>query len=286
MSDFQIVIGMLLLMTWVIKPFLYKPAAMYFPAKMSAIFTGIWLIVGLVITFPFFCHLLVVEGRNMLFSPYILIAVYKGFSLFYLISLQQIINKTSTSSSVFLSFIALALGALFNNLFFHENLKLVQLACIVGFGFLGIAFFKRGDAKVLSLKDKYFFVITTLIMASYTISDHVAIPQLGWYPYLLISSLTLFAVGTLHISGVQKLKFVFTNKIVVIAGIFYTFSEFLVIYASINILPVSIVGVFLRLSTPIVMFISAIKYKEQNVKNQLLFGGIAILLAIPILLGK
>lgn len=286
MSEFQIFIGILLLMTWVIKPFLYKPAAVYFPSEMSSVFTGIWLVIGLILTFPLFGHLLIQDGKNMLFSPYALIAVYKGVSLFYLISLQQAINKTSTSSSVFLSFIALAIGALFNNLFFNENLSNIQLGCIVGFGLLGIAFLKKGDAKTLSLKDKIFFMITTLIMASYTISDHIAIPQIGWYPYLLVSSLALFVVGILHVSGLKNLKFVFTNKIVVCAGIFYTLSEFLVIYVSINILPVSIVGVFLRLSVPIVMLISAVKYKEQNIKNQFVFGTVAILLALPILLGK
>ena len=76
------------------------------------------------------------------------------------------------------------------------------------------------------------------------------------------------------------------DKRVIYAGVFYTVSEFLVIYASINILPVSIVAVFLRLSVPVVMIISAIKYKEQNVKNQLVFGISAILLALPIILIK
>jgi len=49
---------------------------------------------------------------------------------------------------------------------------------------------------------------------------------------------------------------------------------------------VSIVAVFLRLSVPVVMIISAIKYKEQSVKNQLSFSLIAILLALPIILMK
>ncbi len=286
MSSFQIFIGLLLLTTWAIKPFLYKPAAIHFPAEMSSAFTGTWLMVGLALSFPLFGHLLIKDGQNVLFSPYSLIAVYKGFSLFYLISLQQAINKTSTSSSVFLSFIALAIGALFNNLFFHEDLPFITLSCIVGFGFLGIAFIKKGDAKNLSTRDKYFFIITTLIMASYTVSDHIAIPQVGWYPYLLVSSTVLFVCGLFYTRSVSKLKIIFTNKMVIYAGVFYTVSEFLVIYASTNILPVSIVGVFLRLSVPIVMLISAVKYKEQDLKNQLFFGLIAILLALPILLVK
>ena len=48
----------------------------------------------------------------------------------------------------------------------------------------------------------------------------------------------------------------------------------------------SLVAVFLRLSVPIVMVVSAIKYKEQNLKNQLFFGMASILLALPVILAK
>ena len=84
----------------------------------------------------------------------------------------------------------------------------------------------------------------------------------------------------------NDLKPIFTNKIIVIAGVFYTVSEFFVIYASINILPVSIVAVFLRLSVPIVMVVSAIKYKEQSLSSHLTFGLAAIILALPIIMMK
>lgn len=279
-------VGFLLLLSWVIRPILYKPAAQRFPLKLSAAFTSSWLILSLVISFPFFYHLLEFNGKNALFSPYILLAIYKGITLFYLISLQQSINKTSTSSSVFLSFIALAIGALANNIFFNESLGAVKVLCILGFGVLGYLFIRKGDAKRLSPKKKKFFIITTLIMASYTVSDHLAIPQVGWYSYLLVSSVVMFLVCVFNGISKSNIKTIFCNKLIIIAGLFYSISEFFVIYVSINILPVSIVAVFLRLSVPVVMVISAIKYKEQSVKSQLLFGVVAIALALPIILIK
>lgn len=285
MSLFQITIGFLLLASWVARPFLYKPAAKYFKPEVSSLFTSCWLLVGLVVTFPFLGHLLEFKGQNVLFSPYILISIYKGVTLFYLISMQQAINKNSTSSSVFLGFIALALGALVNNLFFHENLGLVKVVCIVCFGVLGFLFLQKGDAKRLSRKDLYYFIIVAVIMASYTVADHLAIPKVGWYAHLLVSSVAMFLTSIIYKSSKDSLKVIFTNKTIIIAGIFYTLSEFFVIYASFNILPVSIVAVFLRLSTPIIMVISAIKYKEQDIKNQLGFGLAAIILALPIILG-
>ena len=285
MSLFQIAIGFLLLASWVARPFLYKPAAKYFKPEISSLFTSCWLLVGLVVTFPFLGHLLEFNGQNVLFSPYILISIYKGVTLFYLISMQQAINKNSTSSSVFLGFIALALGALVNNLFFHENLGLVKVVCIVCFGVLGFLFLQKGDAKRLSRKDLYYFIIVAVIMASYTVADHLAIPRVGWYAHLLVSSVAMFLTSIIYKSSKDSLKVIFTNKTIIIAGIFYTLSEFFVIYASFNILPVSIVAVFLRLSTPIIMVISAVKYKEQDIKNQLGFGLAAIILALPIILG-
>ncbi|MBQ8785094.1 MAG: hypothetical protein IJZ59_03510 [Alphaproteobacteria bacterium] len=285
MSLFQIAVGFLLLASWVARPLLYKPAAKYFKPEVSSLFTSCWLLVGLAITFPFLGHLLEFNNQNVLFSPYILISLYKGVTLFYLISMQQAINKNSTSSSVFLGFIALALGALVNNLFFHENLGIVKVFCIVCFGVLGFLFLQKGDAKRLSRKDLYYFIIVAVIMASYTVADHLAIPRVGWYAHLLVSSIAMFLTSMVYKASKESLKVIFTNKMIIIAGIFYTLSEFFVIYASYNILPVSIVAVFLRLSTPIIMVISAVKYKEQDVKNQLGFGIAAIILALPIILG-
>lgn len=286
MTIFQIFIGILLLLSWAGRPILYRPVAKYFPPQMSSAFTSTWLLVGLALSFPLLGHLLTDDWRKILLSPFVLISVYKGATLFYLIKFQQIVNKESTSSSVFLSFIALALGALANNLFFGEGLGLIKVLCILGFGVLGAAFLIKGDARRLSLKAKIAFFVVTFIMASYTISDHLAIPQIGWYPHLLVSSVIMFCVCLMH--GISKQDFInmFKNKNIAYAGVFYTISEFFVIYASINILPVSIVAVFLRLSVPVVMIYSAVRYHEQSLKNQLIFAVAAIALALPIILLK
>jgi len=151
---------------------------------------------------------------------------------------------------------------------------------------LGVLFIYKGDGKRLSRTDVSFFFITALIMASFSVSDHVAIPQVGWYAHMLVSSVVMCLMCLFYKDARTGFRIVFSDKKIVYAGIAYTMSEFLCIYASINILPVSIVAVFLRLSVPVVMIISAIKYKEQSVKNQLSFSLIAILLALPIILMK
>ncbi len=284
MTLFQLFVGLCLVVAWSIRPFLYKPVAASFPFKMSPAFTSTWLVVALLLTFPLLGNLFLSDWYNILLSPFVIIAVYKGISLFYLIKLQQVVNKKSTSSSVFLSFIALALGSLFNNLFLGEGLSVIKVISIVGFGVLGLFFLVKGDARRLSPSGKKAFGMVTIIMASYQVSDHLAIPQIGWYSYLLISSIVMFAVSFMHGISKRDFKKMFLNRSIACAGMFYAASEFLVIYASINILPVSIVGVFLRLAVPIVMIYSAVKYREQSLKNQLTFGVCAFLLALPIIL--
>lgn len=283
MSLFQLFIGFLILISMIIRPFLYKPVAKYFPAELSAAFTSCWLIVGLILSFPIFGHLYYDQAIKISTSPYLLLSVLKGVLLWLMIKLQQKINKTSTSSSVFFGFISMALGSLINNIFFKEGLALFQLACICGLGLLGILFVFKGDAKILSQKGKINFGIIIIIGALFSVVDHVAIPQIGWYPHLLFSSVAMFAVCLINKISKEDYYNIFMNKKVAIAGIVYTVSEFLIIYSSINILPVSFVALFMRMAAPIVMIISAIKYGEQSWKNQLTFGIFAMILALPLL---
>lgn len=286
MTVFQVFIGLLILAAMALRPFVYKPAARLFPAEMSSTFTSVWLMVGLALSFPFFGHLITDNAKEIFYSPYWLLSVLKGVLLWWVISLQQVVNKESTSSSVFWGFIALALGSLANNLFFHEGLKLFQLACVCGFGVLGGVFMLKGDARRLSLKGLIAFWAIVLCGTCCNITDHLAIPRAGWYMHLLASSAVLFLMALAR--GISRADFrkIFSLPSLYVAGICYVVTEFLIIYASTNLLPVSFVGIFMRLAAPVVMVISALRYKEQSWQNQLLFGLVALALAMPLILFK
>ncbi len=284
MTYLQILVGVLIFFSMIVRPILYKPCVKYFPAELSVAFTSMWLLVALVITSPIFAPLLLDNFSKVMLSPYLLLSLIKGGLLWFMIKLQQIINKSSTSSSVFWGFIALALGSLINNLFFKEGLLFFQLVCIVLLGLLGLIFVLKGDARRLPLCEKFYFAIVVLIGASFSVIDHLAIPQIGWYPHLLFSSIMMFIACLIY--GISKQDYIniFKNKAIVLAGVVYAASEFLIIYASINIMPVSFVAVFMRLATPMVMLYSALRYKEQTWQNQLVFGVIALALALPLIL--
>ena len=286
MTNFQLFIGLLLTLSMVMRPFLYKPAAEYFPLNLSSLFTSTWLMVCLALSFPWLGHLYTDRFVEITSSPYLLLSISKGILLWVSVKIQQSINKQSTSSSAFYTFISLALSALINNIFFNEGLQFFQIICICGFGILGIAFIILGDAKRLSVKNKIAFVFAVIIAALFSVQDHIAIPKIGWYAHLLYTSLFMFL--TCFITKVSKndFKIIFKNKTIAIAGAFFGISEFLIIYASVNVLPVTFVSMFMRLATPVVMLISAFKYKEQSWKNQLLFGLISLALALPLILIK
>ena len=286
MTGLQIFIGFLIFASMIARPFLYKPCAKYFPAELSAAFTSTWLIVGLVVTFPVFGNLLIDKFYITMTSPYLFLSVIKGILLWFMIKLQQVINKDSTSSSVFFGFMAMALGSMVNNVFFSEGLLWSQLLCIYALGVLGLVFVLRGDAKRLSLKGKIDFVVIIFLGAAFSVFDHVAIPKIGWYPHLLFSSVAMFVACLIYGISKNDYRNIFGNKDVALAGVVYTASEFLIIYASINLLPVSFVAVFMRIAAPVVMIVSALKYKEQTWKNQLAFGLMAFALVLPLILIK
>ncbi len=286
MTVWQIFIGFLIFFSMVIRPILYKPCVKYFPAELSVAFTSIWLLLALVITSPVFSPLLLNNFSKVISSPYLLLTFLKGVLLWFMIKLQQIINKSSTSSSVFWGFIALALGSLINNLFFKEGLLHFQLICIGLLGVLGLFFVVKGGARRLPLQERFYFAIIVLIGASFSVIDHLAIPQIGWYPHLLFASISMFVSCVIY--GISKQDYIniFKNKAIILAGVVYATSEFLIIYTSVNIMPVSFVALFMRLATPVVMLYSALHYKEQTWKNQAAFGVIALALALPLILIK
>ena len=286
MTGLQIFIGFFIFASMIARPFLYKPCAKYFPAELSAAFTSTWLMVGLAVTFPVFGNLLLDDFGTIMTSPYLMLSLIKGILLWFMIKLQQVINKDSTSSSVFFGFVAMALGSMVNNVFFREGLLWSQLLCIYALGGLGLIFVLRGDARRLSCKGKFYFVIIILLGAAFSVFDHLAIPKIGWYPHLLFSSVAMWVACLIYGISKNDYRNIFRNKDVAIAGVVYTVSEFLIVYASINLLPVSFVAVFMRMAAPVVMIASAVKYKEQTWKNQLIFGILAFVLVLPLILIK
>ena len=284
MDWFQVIVGIFILGFGALKPLLFKPVAEKYDPNISSLFVSVWIIVAIVVSLPImfvnFENFVEVVRKN----PYsLLAAIMKGGVVWGAVWSFQIINKKSTSSSVFFPFISLGLASLVMNLFFDEGLKVVHLMSIALLGILGGIFYFLGDAKRMNHSEKRMFFIAVLFAAGCSVFDHIGIKGMGWYPYLVISNVVMFLFVLKKGIVVDDVKKVFTQKEIVAAGVFNVCYEVLILACMVAIMPVSFVSFFMRLSAPLVMVLSAIKFKEQTIKNQLIFGCLAILLALPIM---
>jgi len=285
MSTQILLYGLVIFIFSVIRPFAYRPCAKLFPAEMSSAFTSTWLVVSIVLTFPFLSHLIDFYTLKENFDC-VVISIVKGIALWAGIKYSQIVNRESTSSSVFLTFIVLALGALINNLFFKESLSTAHLMAMVSIGLLGVVFVFKGDIRRTSPQAKAAFVFVVFAFTFCMVSDHLVIGKIGWYAHLAISYIAMYLISCFRGISRTDYKNIFTNKMVIAAGLVYIAGEYVIIYSSINIMPVSFVGLFTRMAAAVVMVLSAIFYKEQSIKTQTLFASIAFCAAMVVIFVK
>ena len=306
----SVIFWCLILLFATIKPFINKPIAKMYPAEISSVFTSCWMIASVAISLlliPIFGALdinfiFINEEAIKEYWPRLSLSILKGVLLWYVVKLMQVINKESTSSSVFFLFIAFAIGSTVNNLVFKEGLPMAHLFAFMGFGVLAVFFRYFGDMKNLSKQATLAFWSCVLIVAFFQCADHLVVKTAGWYPHLAISSIAMFvcALGSIGLeyakdkrnislgnffTGIRKFEFkeMFVNKYMFTAGLVYVVAEYIIIYASGPIMAVSYVALALRMASPIVMLISAFIYKEKKPLNQALFGLAALLLASVII---
>ena len=242
-----------------------------------------YMVLALCCTIPFMTDMFVTIDATKI-KP-IIAALIKGIMLYASVKLIADIAKESNSSAVFAGYISLGIGSLLNYFILSENLSIIQIIACVSLGILGTIFFLKGPASELSNFGKKSFVWLTLIIILNMFVDNIGIKGLNWYMYSIISSsFSLFiAIVLLFIEKQYKYLKELNSPILIIIGLVFAVGEFVILYSMQYYLPVSIAFLFLRLSAPIVMFVSAYLYKERTPKEQLLFGGLALLFALPIL---
>ena len=275
----------LIILLSIIKPIAYRQVAQNYRLSFSPLFTAVWTCLFIILSFPFLRNDFINAIPVIAAAPQlILFSIAKGIVSWYSIKVSQAVNQKSTSSVVFFPFIALALASLVLNTFLGENLKPLQLSSIIILGVMGFSFWFFGIVKKLSNQWKKYFILAIILSALCPIIDHITIRDIGWYTYFMISNFATLIFCLFSKPNLSEIKAVFTSRDVFTAGFFNTLREIVVLSASIIIMPVSLVNFSIRLAAPIVMVYSAIKYKESTVKNQLVFGITALLLALLIIL--
>jgi hypothetical protein len=223
-----------------------------------------------------------VFGFGAVSAPAIAAGVLKGICVYWCVKLGAEVAKSMNSASVFASFIALGIGAPINSELLGEGLSMAQLSSCIGLGVLGVAFMLKGAAVELSRSDMRKFLLLVATFAANMCLDRFALSRTDWYSHALVSN-TVFFIVSLSSAGFAPLAELARPTMLGI-GLIYTACDFTILYGYANVTGVSMGGVFQRLANPIVMIMSAYIWHERTPAEQLVFGGLAFLLVLPLLL--
>jgi len=284
MTGQQILAGVLISILFTARPFAYRLISRKYSTKTSSLCIGTWLIMAVIFTLPFFYHLLFLPTGGLYFkNPVLILSMFKGVSLWFLIKNQQLVNRENISASVFFTPIGTGLGVIANRFFFNERLTQTQFLAILGLSLLGMLFSTTGSAKTLNKKNKIRLVILIIFLAMFMCIDQIVISRTNWYVHIMMSSIAFFLTSFFSHSKMIDWKNALFHRDSIIAGSVYVVGEFYLLSVMIKVIPVSIAILFVRLTIPFVMGISSILYKEGKWHEQLLFGCCALGLCLPLI---
>lgn len=258
----------------------YKILSKHCSSSVFPLMGTIWYLIGIVILYPFYQDLLTLDK---ILQPVVILSVIKGIVVWIIFDLQQKVTKQSLSSSVFYMPIGLGLAAVIN-IFFKENLSHTAWLSIIALMILGALFFIFGHAKELDKKHKLYFIGMILCFIYFVVSNHIVIYATNWYVHFTIIGLSMFSFLLLKRPKKSDLQKTFSPPALIV-GLVFLAAEIILTYSTVTIMPASTTSLASSLSVPFVMVISAFIYKEGGWKEQLLFGGLAYIFCIPLLLG-
>ena len=278
--------GILITTIIVLRAFTVKIGTKNFSSKQITFAIASYRVIFLIITIPFMYDLLLPlkEINTNQYIP-LLACIIKGIILSFSLKYTAEIAKESNSSSVFAGFISLGIGAIINSFFLSEHLTYPQLFSCIALSILGVIFFFKGPACELGKYVKKLFILLIILSISNMILDKIGIGGFNWYIYGMISSSVYFLNSTFFLLREKQYNCFkqLRQPILIAIGTIFTISEFAILYSMQHFLSVSITFLFMRIATPIIMLLSAYIYKERTPKEQLLFGILALLFALPVL---
>lgn len=285
MAIVSLLFGVFITVLNVIKSFMTKKGTRFFSSNSITFSNALFMVAILCVILPFnqnyFSAFNDISKNTVLGFTF---SILKGFSLYISIKYIAELARESNSSSVFAGFISLGIGSVVNSQLLSDNLAPLQLFACIALGILGVVFFFCGPVNDLSKKGKLSFICVTLVIVFNMMSDKIATRELNWFAHLFISNLVFFFVCLFRYGkNISKLVNDFKNPLLTIIGLLYFIENFIVLYTMGVYLPVSLTNVFMRLAAPITMILSSYIYKERTPREQLLFGGLALLFAFLIL---
>ena len=236
--------GLLIIVLFTVRPFVYKPASRMFAPEVSSYFTAVWCLAFALPTIPFCKPYLFVDDKFVFLTPGIVFPVIKGVSLYVFMKFSQTINKENTSGSVFWGVINLALVTLLTTFVFHIPLEPRKVYIILFIGVLGAFFFWFGEGRHLSVQGRKAFAGTLLFASLNNLCDVFGMQYANWYALYLIPALGMFLCSAATAGRQVNIKDFFTKKQFVAAGALFAAGEMVFTFSLQSSFPV-IVAIFL-----------------------------------------
>lgn len=249
--------------------------------RTAPLFVSGWVLVGLAITYPSFSHLVVEGFEKFKAAPYLLgLALLKGVLLYYLFIFSQDLMKVSLSSRHYVTPLSVGLIAVVNS-FLGEDLTGAQWARALGLCALSAAFFAYGHLADIGKSGRLAYLRLVLLSVVLAALDQVVTKDVNWYSLLLVSNIVMFVMGiALNRKQIEILKAAAFHKSAILAGVVYAATELLKFYQQVSINPLSVVIITQAMTKPVILVLSAWVWKERTVKEQLVWGLLALLVII------
>lgn len=251
--------------------------------RTAPIFISVWMLAGLLLSFPAFGHLWVEGLEKFSAQPWMLaLSVVKGCALYLVFVISQKLMQESLSSRHYVTPMTVGLVAV-GNAILGEMLTPLQWASAMGLCLLSAVFFFKGHLSSLSPGGKRAYVQLVILSSALSCLDFTLTKNINWYSLLLVSNMALLALCVvMNAHKLSVFRQALLHKYAALAGSFYVVTEMVKFYQLVTINPVSVVVTVQAATKPVILVLSALVWKERTLKEQITWGVLAFLITLPL----
>ncbi len=276
-------LGLLVLLA-LARPLLYKKVSMTLDHDSGPIFTSLWVLIGLVVAFPWYGDLLMGEVNNLK-SNYLLLCllVLKGGALWFLFYNGQALMRQSLSAAKFVLPTALGFIAIINSVL-GEVLEIKEWVAALGLCALGIVFSLRGHLQELGAQGKLLFLKLIVISITTATLDFLIFKETNWYVLLLSTNFLMLVISVCRRVPLEIWQKSLFGRDSMLAGSVFSAGELLKFYLMVSVLPMTVVISAQVAILPVVLILSALLWEERGWKEQLIWGILSVSLLLLLFL--
>lgn len=262
----------------IIRSVIAKHASHAIDHKIVPVAMALWMLLGLAITWPVYGYLAVSDISKTLsllgLVTLFVLPLVKAALMIALGILMQKVSQKSLSSSTYTLLGRTGLIAL-GNAVLGERLPLEQWLIVMFIFATAIVFYFKGHISTQTTATKNQWLLVIVIFALLGVIDYFVLIHTSWFTYLLASNLAVVGLFCLWKSPFKNLilwKNVVTHPLAFLVGASFLFYEFVKFYQMDTYNTVTLTAVVEASTIPVVMALSAKKWQEGGVVQQLMWG--------------